>query len=73
MVSLTRVMITSLHGWFYDCQYDENGTLLDSECIESVVFYFNGSNGSGTYSYQVEKMVNDSYKFLDKHNFRWAG
>jgi hypothetical protein len=45
----------------YDCQYDENGTLLDSECIESVVFYFNGSNGSGTYSYQVEKMVNDSH------------
>ena len=45
----------------YDCQYDENGTLLDSECIESVVFYFNGSNGSGIYSYQVEKMVNDSH------------
>ena len=37
----------------YDCRYDENGTLLDSECIESVVFYFNGSNGSGTYTYQV--------------------
>jgi len=45
----------------YDCQYDDNGTLLDPECIESVVFYFNGSNGSGTYSYQVEKMVNDSH------------
>jgi len=45
----------------YDCQYDDNGTLLNSDCIESVVFYFNGSNGSGTYNYQVEKMVNDSH------------
>ena len=24
----------------YDCQYDENGTLLNSECVESDVFYF---------------------------------
>ena len=45
----------------YDCQYDENGTLLNSECIESVVFYFNESNGAGSYSYQVEKMVNESH------------
>ena len=45
----------------YDCQYDENGTLLDSECIESDVFYFNGSNGTGVYDYQVEKMVNGSH------------
>ena len=45
----------------YDCQYDENGTLLNSECIESVVFYFNDSNGAGSYSYQVEKMVNESH------------
>ena len=45
----------------YDCQYDGNGTLLNSECIESVVFYFNDSNGAGSYSYQVEKMVNESH------------
>ena len=45
----------------YDCQYDENGTLLDSGCIESDVFYFNGSNGTGVYDYQVEKMVNGSH------------
>ena len=45
----------------YDCLYDENGTLLDSECIESIVFYFNDSNGAGSYSYQVEKMVNESH------------
>ena len=45
----------------YDCEYDSNGTLLDSECAESDVFYFNGSNGTGVYDYQVEKMVNDSH------------
>ena len=45
----------------YDCQYDENGTLLNSECVESNVFYFNGTNGSGIYSYQVERMVNGSH------------
>jgi len=45
----------------YDCEYDSNGTLLDSECAESDVFYFNGSNGTGIYDYQVEKMVNDSH------------
>ena len=45
----------------FDCQYDENGTLLNSECVESDVFYFNGSNGSGIYSYQVERMVNGSH------------
>ncbi len=45
----------------YDCQYDENGTLLDSECVESDVFYFNGTNGTGIYDYQVEKMVNESH------------
>tara|TARA_B100000945_G_scaffold317436_1_gene320314 strand:+ start:63 stop:734 length:672 start_codon:yes stop_codon:yes gene_type:complete len=45
----------------YDCQYDENGTLLNSECVESDVFYFNGTNGSGSYSYQVERMVNGSH------------
>ena len=45
----------------YDCQYDENGTLLNSECVESNVFYFNGTNGSGIYSYQVERMVNRSH------------
>lgn len=45
----------------FDCQYDENGTLLDSECVESDVFYFNGSNGTGIYDYQVEKMVNGSH------------
>ena len=45
----------------YDCQYDENGTLLNSECVESDVFYFNGSNGTGIYDYQVEKMVNGSH------------
>ncbi len=45
----------------YDCQYDENGTLLNSECVESNVFYFNDTNGSGIYDYQVEKMVNGSH------------
>ena len=45
----------------YDCQYDENGTLLNSDCVESDVFYFNGSNGTGIYDYQVEKMVNGSH------------
>ena len=45
----------------YDCEYDSNGTLLHSECAESDVFYFNGSNGTGIYDYQVEKMVNDSH------------
>ena len=45
----------------YDCQYDENGTLLNSDCVESDVFYFNGSNDSGIYDYQVEKMVNGSH------------
>jgi len=45
----------------YDCQYDENGTLLDSECVESDVFYFNGTNGSGIYDYQVERMINGSH------------
>ena len=45
----------------FDCEYDENGTLLDSECAESDVFYFNGSNGTGIYDYQVEKMVNGSH------------
>ena len=45
----------------FDCQYDENGTLLNSECVESDVFYFNGTNGSGIYSYQVERMVNGSH------------
>jgi len=45
----------------YDCQYDGNGTLLDSDCVESDVFYFNGSNGTGVYDYQIEKMVNGSH------------
>tara|TARA_B100001741_G_scaffold223561_1_gene185687 strand:- start:192 stop:791 length:600 start_codon:yes stop_codon:yes gene_type:complete len=45
----------------YDCQYDENGTLLISECVESDVFYFNGTNSSGIYSYQVERMINGSH------------
>ena len=45
----------------FDCQYDENGTLLNSECVESDVFYFNGTNGSGIYSYQVERMINGSH------------
>ena len=45
----------------YDCQYDENGTLLNSECVESDVFYFNGTNSSGIYSYQVERMINGSH------------
>ena len=45
----------------YDCQYDENGTLLNSDCVESDVFYFNGSNGTGIYDYQLEKMVNGSH------------
>ena len=45
----------------FDCQYDENGTLLNSECVESDVFYFNGTNGPGIYSYQVERMVNGSH------------
>tara|TARA_B100000965_G_scaffold197563_1_gene164964 strand:+ start:2562 stop:3233 length:672 start_codon:yes stop_codon:yes gene_type:complete len=45
----------------FDCQYDENGTLLNSECVESNVFYFNGTNGSGIYSYQVERMINGSH------------
>ena len=45
----------------YDCEYDGNGTLLDENCSESVVFYFNGSNGSGIYDYQLEKMVNGSH------------
>ena len=48
----------------YDCQYDENGTLLNSDCVESDVFYFNGSNGTGIYDYQVEKMVNGSHTDL---------
>ena len=45
----------------FDCVYDENGTLLDENCSESVVFYFNGTNGSGIYDYQLERMVNDSH------------
>ena len=45
----------------FDCEYDENGTLLNSECVESDVFYFNNTNGSGIYDYQVEKMVNTSH------------
>ena len=45
----------------YDCDYDENGTLLDENCSESVVFYFNGTNGSGIYDYQLERMVNGSH------------
>ena len=45
----------------YDCQYDENGTLLNSDCVESDVFYFNGSYGTGIYDYQLEKMVNGSH------------
>lgn len=45
----------------FECEYDENGTLLDSECVESDVFYFNGSNGTGIYDYQVERMVNGSH------------
>ncbi len=45
----------------YDCVYDENGTLLDENCSESVVFYFNGTNGSGIYDYQLERMVNGSH------------
>ena len=45
----------------YDCQYDENGTLLNSDCVESDIFYFNGSNGTGIYDYQVEKMINGSH------------
>ena len=44
----------------FDCVYDENGTLLDENCSESVVFYFNGTNGSGIYDYQLERMVNNS-------------
>ena len=45
----------------FDCQYDENGTLLNQDCVESDVFYFNGSNGTGIYDYQIEKMVNESH------------
>ena len=45
----------------YDCEYDGNGTLLDENCSESVVFYFNGTNGSGIYDYQLERMVNGSH------------
>lgn len=45
----------------FDCAYDENGTLLDSDCVESDVFYFNGANGSGIYDYQVERMINGSH------------
>ena len=45
----------------YDCEYDGNGTLLDENCSESVVFYFNGTNGSGIYDYQLEKMVNGNH------------
>ena len=45
----------------FDCAYDENGTLLDENCSESVVFYFNGTNGSGIYDYQLERMVNGSH------------
>ena len=45
----------------FDCVYDENGTLLDDNCSESVVFYFNGTNGSGIYDYQLERMVNGSH------------
>ncbi len=51
-----------ISSWMvYDCVYDENGTLLDENCSESVVFYFNGTNGSGIYDYQLERMVNDSH------------
>ena len=51
-----------ISSWMvYDCVYDENGTLLDENCSESVVFYFNGTNGSGIYDYQLEKMVNGSH------------
>ena len=45
----------------FDCAYDENGTLLDENCSESVVFYFNGTDGSGIYDYQLERMVNGSH------------
>jgi len=45
----------------FDCAYDENGTLLNENCSESVVFYFNGTNGSGIYDYQLERMVNQSH------------
>ena len=45
----------------YDCEYDGNGTLLDENCSESVVFYFNDTNGSGIYDYQLERMVNGSH------------
>jgi hypothetical protein len=45
----------------FDCAYDENGTLLDENCSESVVFYFNGTNESGIYDYQLERMVNSSH------------
>ncbi len=44
-----------------DCEYDENGSLIDDDCQKSVVFYFNESNGSGTYDYQIERMVNGSH------------
>jgi len=51
-----------ISSWMvYDCVYDENGTLLDENCSESVVFYFNGTNGSGIYDYQLERMVNGSH------------
>lgn len=45
----------------FDCAYDENGTLLDENCSESVVFYFNGTNESGIYNYQLERMVNSNH------------
>ena len=45
----------------FDCLYDENGTLLDENCSESVVFYFNGTNGSTIFDYQLERMVNGSH------------
>ena len=51
-----------ISSWMvYDCAYDENGTLEEENCSESVVFYFNGTNGSGIYDYQLEKMVNGSH------------
>ena len=45
----------------YDCQIDENGTLLVAGCSESVVFNFTDGNNSGTYYYQVERRIEENH------------
>ena len=51
------------------CQYDENGTLLNSDCVESDVFYFNGSNGTGYMTIKLKKWLMVAILILDKYHF----